>query len=321
MPGKLAARVEQLRGALFVERNRDPARAALVLGSGRGGTTWLAEALARQHGGRLVFEPFHPVLGCFAGEARLFADPAESEAALADSVRRVLSGRVRGPYIDHVLLARLPRCRVIKDVHATNLLPWLRDHRPATPIVFVVRHPIAASLSRLRSDAFYGLGDYVTTSAGRADAERSPVAAWLPRYDRWREHGEPLVRLVAEWCLENAYPLGREHDPGVALVFYESAVLDPEAELVRLAEHCAAALGPVRDAPARDAMRRPSATDWRGTAAETTRSGSWGQMLGRWQEEVDARLIDECLAVLADFGLDELYGAGPLPLRRGGAGR
>jgi hypothetical protein len=321
MRAELAARIEQLRRELFFERNRDPARAALVLGSGRSGTTWLAEALARQHGSRLLFEPFHPLLGCFAGKARLFADPAGAEPALDRSVRRVLSGRVRGPYIDHVLLARLPRGRVVKDVHAANLLPWLRDRQPATPIVFVVRHPIAASLSRLRSDAFYGLGDYVATPAGRADAERSPVATWLPRYDRWREHGEPLVRLVAEWCLENAYPLGREDDPGVALVFYESAVLNPEAELVRLGERCAGALGPVRAAPASDAIRRPSATDWRGTAAETVRSGGWESMLGRWQEEVDVPLIDQCLAVLADFGLDGLYGADPLPLRRGAAGR
>lgn len=314
MGAALAARIAQLRRELFIERNRNPARAALVLGSGRSGTTWLAETLARQHGSRLVFEPFHPLLGCFAGEARLFADPAEAEPALARSVRRVLSGRVRGPYIDHVLLARLPRGRVVKDVHAANLLPWLRDHQPAAPIVFVVRHPIAASLSRLRSDAFYGLGDYVATPGGRADAGRSPVAARLPLYDRWRGHAEPLVRLVAEWCLENAYPLSREDDPGVALVFYESAVLDPEAELARLGEHCAGALGPVRRAPESAGMRRPSATDWRGTAADAIRSGDWERMLGRWRDEVDAALIDECLAVLAEFGLDRLYGEGSLPL-------
>lgn len=314
MRAELAARVEQLRRELFLERNRDPARAALVLGSGRSGTTWLAEALARQHRGRLVFEPFHPVLGCFASEAHLFADPAEAEPALDRSVRRVLSGRVRGPYIDHVRLARLPRGRVVKDVHAANLLPWLRTHHPAVPIAFVVRHPIAAALSRLRSDSFYGLGDYVATPAGRADAERSPVAAWLPRYDRWREHPEPLVRLVAEWCLENAYPLSREDDAGVALVFYESAVLDPAAELARLGSHCAAALGPVRDASASGAMRRPSATDWRGTAADAVRSGQWERMLGRWREEVDAPLVEECLAVLTEFGLDHLYGESPLPL-------
>lgn len=317
MRAELAARMEQLRRELFLERNHDPARAALVLGSGRSGTTWLAEALARQHRGRLIFEPFHPVLGYFAGEARLFPDPGEAEPALARSVHRVLSGRVRGPYIDHVRLARLPRGRVVKDIHAANLLPWLRAHHPAVPVAFVVRHPIAAALSRLRSGAFYGLGDYVATPAGRTDAERSPVAAWLPLYDRRRQHPEPLVRLVAEWCLENAYPLSREDDPGVALVFYENAVLDPAAELARLGKHCATALGSVHKATASETMRMPSATDWRGTAAEAVRSGQWEAMLGRWREEVDAPLVEECLAVLAEFGLDRLYGEGPLPLGGG----
>ena len=314
MRERLATEARHLRKELFLQRNHDPARAALVLGSGRSGTTWLAEALARQHRGRLLFEPFHPLLGSLGEGARLFADPAAEEPALARSARRVLAGRVRSPHVDQIRVARLPRGRVVKDVHAANLLPWLRVRFPAVPVVFVARHPIAASLSRLRADAFYGLGDYVATPAGREDAERSPAAAWLPIYDRWREHSEPLVRLVAEWCLENAYPLSGEADAGVALVFYERAVLDPAAELARLGAHCAGALGPVREASPSDAVRRPSATDWRGTAAAAGRAGGWEKMLGRWREEVEPPLVGECLTVLAEFGLERLYGEGPLPL-------
>jgi len=313
MAGGVAERAGYLRKELFFERNRDPSHAALVLGSGRSGTTWLAEAIARQHRSRLLFEPFHPQLGTMGGDGRLFLDPAEHPPSFERSARRVLSGRVRGPYIDGVRVARLPRGRVVKDVHASNLLPWLRANYPGIPVVYVVRHPIAASLSRLRADTFYGVGDYLATPAGREDAEGSPVAAWLPLYDKCRGETEPLVRLVAEWCIENAYPLHHGDDPGVALVFYENAVLDPASELARIGGLCAGVLGPVRAPAASDEVRAPSATDWRGTAAEARRSGDWEQRLSRWTNEVPGPVVERCSRVVSEFGLDWLYGDGPLP--------
>jgi hypothetical protein len=316
---RIAARTRYLRKELFLERSRDPARAALVLGSGRSGTTWLAESIARRHRSRLLFEPFHPLLGAIGEDARLFLDPSESPPAFARSVRRVLSGRVRGPYIDQIRVARLPRGRVVKDVHATNLLPWLRAHHPAVPVVYVVRHPIAASLSRLRSDSFYGIGDHLATPAGREAAENSPVARWLPLYDGYRDRSEPLVRLVAEWCIENVYPLSRGDDDGVILAFYEKAVLTPVAELSRLGGLCAGALGPARGSPTIEEARTPSATDWRGTAAEARRSDDWERLLGRWTSEVPQPVAARCLEALSEFGLEWLYGEGPLPATEPGA--
>ncbi len=309
----IATRAGYLRKGLFLERNHDPSQTALVLGSGRSGTTWLAEATASRHRSRLLFEPFHPRLGAIGEGARFFLDPAEHPPAFERPARRVLSGRVRGPYIDHVRIARLPRGRIVKDVHTSNLLPWFRANHPGIPVVFVVRHPIAASLSRLRADTFYGLGDYLATPAGREEAKASPVATWLPLYDECRNDTEPLVRLVAEWCIENAYPLSHGDDPGVALVFYEKAVLDPAAELSRIDNLCAGALGPPRAVGAIDEVRAPSATDWGGTAAEAHRLGDWEHLLGRWTNEVSQPVAERCSRVVSEFGLDWLYGDGPLP--------
>lgn len=181
------------------------------------------------------------------------------------------------------------------------------------PVVFIVRHPIATSLSRLRSDSFHGLGDYLATPAGREDAEGSPVAAWLPLYDSHRADPDPLVRLVAEWCIENVYPLNRARDAGPAPVFYENLVLDPIAELDGLAELCRDALGPVQAPLTINEARKPSAMDWFGTAAAARRSGDWERLLGRWRGEVPRASVDRCLSVLSAFGLDSLYGDGAMP--------
>jgi hypothetical protein len=310
MRERIATKARHTRKGLFLERNHDPARTALVLGSGRSGTTWLAEATARQHRSRLLFEPFHPRLGSLGDDTRLFLDPEENPPGFERSIGRILSGQVRSPHVDQIRIARLPRGRIAKDVHASNLLPWLRANHPGVPVVYVVRHPIAASLSRLRADTFYGVGDYLATPAGREDAEGSPVAAWLPLYDECRDDPEPLVRLVAEWCIENSYPLSHWDDEGVALVFYESAVLDPASELARIGELCAGALGPPRAMRATDKLRAPSATDWGETAAEAHQSGDWGRLLGRWTSEVPGPVAERCSRVVSEFGLDWLYGGG-----------
>lgn len=310
---RVEAKARTLRRELFLELNHRPSRTALVLGSGRSGTTWVAEAIARRYGSRLLFEPFHPILGAVHNELRLFSTPAGSP--VEQTFRRVLAGRVRSVHIDQLPVARLPRSRVVKDIHAGNLLPWFRAGFPALPIVFVVRHPIAASLSRLRAGVFYGLGDYLETAAGRADAERSPVAAWLPLYDRHRAHDEPLVRLVAEWCIENVYPLACAEDAGVSPAFYETIVASPVEELTRLAIPCEGALGPAAQAaPTVGELRRPSAMDWLGTAAAARESGDWKRLLSRWREEVPPSTVERCLDILSDFGLDRLYGEGPMPI-------
>jgi Sulfotransferase family len=318
---RIARKAKILGRELFLELNHQPSRSVLVLGSGRSGTTWLAEAIARQHRSRLLFEPFHPLLGSTHGELRLFSHPAGKDDTFERSVRRVLSGRVRTVHIDQVLCARLARSRVVKDVHAANLLPWFRASYPTLPVIFVVRHPIAASLSRLRSSSFYGLGDYLATPAGRADAEGSPVATWLPLYDRYRTDSEPLVRLVAEWCIENAYPLSCIDDAGVALAFYETVVLSPVDELARLGEHCRSALRSTAHAPLTvSEVRQPSAMDWFGTAAAARQSDDWTKLLSRWTDEVPRSTVERCLSVLSDFGLNRFYGDSPLPVKAPSAG-
>jgi sulfotransferase family protein len=313
---RLASRSQILGRELFLERRREPSRAVLILGSGRSGTTWLAESIARRHRSRLLFEPFHPLLGAFGDSLRLFLSPPERDPSFERAVDRVLSGRVRSVHMDQILTTRLPRGRIVKDVHAANLLPWLRTRHPSLPIVFAVRNPIAASLSRLRSDTFYGLGDYLATPKGRREAEGSPVAAWLPMYDERRSHGEALVRLVAEWCIENVHPLSHIDGKGVVLAFYENVVLEPVSELTRLGIFCAGPLGPPRDEPADGEVRTPSAMDWHGTAADARRSGDWRGLLDRWTSEVPRSVVSDCLGVLSDFGLDRLYGDGPMPLSK-----
>jgi hypothetical protein len=314
--GRLMRRARGLDRKLFLQLSRDPERAAIVLGSGRGGTTWIAERLARHSGSRLVFEPFHPSWSPFGEEFPLFLDPDADDPRSEAAARRVLAGRVRARELDQVRTSRLPRARVVKDIHTTNCLAWYRRRFPTVPVVYVVRHPIATALSRLRwGGSFYGVGRYLASGDGRRRAEDSPAAKWLPVYDRHCSSNDPLLAVVAEWCLENACPLEwAEQDPGVALVYYEQAVLEGAAELGRLSAFCQATLGGSTSrshSPA--ALRKPSAMDWYGTAASASTASDWERRLSRWTEEVDDDLIRGCMSVVGEFGIELAYDTRPLP--------
>lgn len=307
--------MKTLQAGAFLELNHDPARSALVLGSGRSGTTWLAEALARHSASRLVFEPFHPLWSPGSDDLRLFLAPDDVDQGMVSLTDRALAGRLRKRQLDQIKVTRISRSRIVKDIHSTNLLPWYSRNYAGVPVVFTVRHPIATAVSRRRFGSFYGLAAYLETAAGRSDAERSPVARWLPAYDEHRAYPDDLVRLVAEWCIENAYPLSWSGQGRVALVFYETAVLDPVPELSRLAEFCGAALRPAGDADfGAESVREPSAKDWFGTAADAARTRDWDQVVRRWTSEVPAATRSRCIEVLGDFGLDAFYGEDPMPL-------
>jgi hypothetical protein len=312
---RVTRRSKLINHQLFLQRNRDLDRAVLVLGSGRGGTTWLAEQMARQVRGRMMFEPFHPDWSPIAADVPLFTVPDRQDAAARRAAERVLSGRFRLKQVDQVLCDRLPASRVVKDIHTTNLVSWYRAQFPAVPIVFVLRHPIATSLSRLRARNFYGVGAYLETRVGRENAEISPVATWLPLYDELSRSDEPLIRHVAEWCIENAYPLTCMNDSGVTLAYYEHLVLDGIAEFARLSTFCRSTLRTAR--PRRldsDDLEKPSAMDWNGTAASTTGIRDWEAKLARWTGEVDPGLAVECMKVVAEFGIELAYDERPVPV-------
>ena len=146
-----------------------------------------------------------------------------------------------------------------------------------------------------------------------ADIEQLPVAKWLPAYDLHRRDPDPIVRLVAEWCIENAYPLRWVDADGVKVSFYERVVMEPVAELTQLAAHCSTAIGGGGDDFDSEGLRRPSKQDQSGRIAAATGSEDWSRILGQWIPRVVPPTTQKCLEVLADFGLDEYYGVGPMP--------
>lgn len=224
----------------------------LVVGTGRSGSTWVAEILNHRNEYRLVFEPFRSDR---VRKARLFRrghyiDPGEQDHPLAGKIDALLAGRVRSWWTDRQNRRRLATRRIVKEVRITNLLPWIRVRHPGLRIVYVARDPVAVARSWLE----LGWGDdldellsqeHLLERLAGSESVIGAVAA----------DGEPFERHVLRWCLENAITLRTHAELDVHLVVYDQLRADPEREVDRLFAY----LG--RDPTgAHASVRKPSAT-------------------------------------------------------------
>jgi hypothetical protein len=287
---------------ILLDPLHDPRRTVLLAGSGRSGTTWLAEVLERAGRFRYLFEPFHPDrLPATRGfRPRQYLAPGTPDAGMARAVEGVVAGRVRNRWVDQYNGRLIARRRLVKDVWSNLMLGYLADRHPELPIVLVLRHPVAVVRSQL---ALARWEWYV--EPGHLLGQERLMADHLEPFRSLLEGARPgPEQHAATWCAENLVPL-RQLGPGRAhVLFYEHLVARPEQELGRLATF----LGLPAPAAAGTSAGRPSRLARSDSAVVTG-----GDAVGGWTAHVPPDELASVLRMVEGFGLDHLYTAEPVP--------
>lgn len=268
-----------------------------VAGSGRSGTTWLSDIINHSGDYRYVFEPFHPdrVPLARAFGYRRYIRPDEGQPELRERARKVVCGEVRGAWTDRFHHRFVARGRLIKDIRANLFLGWLAASFPEMPVVFILRHPCAVALSRMRLGWRSRLEEFLD-QPGLIRDFLAPVA------EDMRNTRTELERHVFAWCIENFVPLtqlgaGRAH-----LVFYEHLCRSPQEELRGIFHY----LG--EQEVTSEVLRSPSALSRPGSAVLCGKDPVSG-----WREELGEEQIRSVIGILSYFGLDLIYGGSPMP--------
>ena len=309
-PRVIATRAKRIVSArtLYLERNHDTDKTLMLVGSGRSGSTWLGEILVEIFACRMIFEPLHRhrVPLARAVPWGYFAEPGDSDPDLAAVMGRIVSGRVRGWATDIYNTRRFPRRRLVKDIRATNLLPWLHARFPEVPIVYLLRHPVPAAWSATELGWDPSLGEFL----GQRRLVDGPLAPWREVIAGHDAGGDIFESHVLRWCLENVVPIGWLAPGSVHVVFYEDLVEDPAGELGRLARYLErfTAGGWAFDPATPLALDRRSQADWRRPPALPS-----GRGIESWLAAVPARRVTGAVALVKEFGLDRLYDASPRP--------
>lgn len=233
----------------------------VVVGSGRSGTTWVVDVLAKANGLRVVFEPLHPqaVKGAqpFAGrQIEPGAVPAGAEAFFDP----VLSGAFHSLWADYRvrpdrlkywllhaysptglrrsahMLRKLYRGyrryapdrgrdrSIVKFIRANLMIEWLCD-RYGARVLYVVRHPGSVIESKIRKggDDWDPYPDLGFYMQDRAVTERLGIADLA---DSYRDL-DPVEAHTLIWCIENRQALAGSLGARYHRVYYEDLVRNP----------------------------------------------------------------------------------------------
>ena len=305
----LARAAGRLLSPVHLDLGKDHRDSIFIAGSGRGGTSWLAEAVSAAGNYRYVFEPFHPGR---VRAARPFGyrrylrpadrrpyllEPADRRPYLLEPAGRILGGRVRGLWTDRFQRGFVHRRRLIKEIRANLFLAWLARNFPGMPVVFVLRHPCAVAHSKTRLGWRSRLEEFLE-QPDLVEDFLAPVA------DRMRAARSEFERHVFAWCIENLVPLAQLRRSQAHLVFYERLCESPEDELAQLFGYL--------DSGGMDralrSLRKPSSLSRAGSEIL-----SGGNPARGWVREVSEAEIKRATQILALFGLDGIYGESPEP--------
>lgn len=285
----------RLLGGLHADPIRDHRNSVFLAGSGRSGTTWLSEIINYRKDYRYVFEPFHPgkvdICGNFRSKQYLRPDDGREE--YLGPARKILSGGLRSGWTDRFNHRFVVRRRLIKDIRANLLLGWLRANFPGMPIILLLRHPCAVAASRMA----LGWRDNLDETMEQRELIEDLLSPMEPEIRAARDGFERHLFL---WCIDNYVPL-KQFAPGeVHLVFYEELLAHPKDVFPGLFGF----LGRDFDDGVYERMKRPSPLSRGGTSARS---------VDGWRSAVTGSQLRRAGEILRLFGLDRVYGEGPMP--------
>lgn len=283
-----------------------------LIGSGRSGTTWVADLINHDKGYREMFEPFHPHLVDGMGFLKLhqYVRPGAPNPQLEAIAADVFSGRFRHPSIDCGNRSFVYNGLLIKDIFANLFARWAAQRFPHIKIVLLLRNPFAVALSTYKKrDWIWSTDplDLLNQSALQEDYLR-------PFEDLIRETsrgGDYILRQILIWAIVNYVPL-RQFEPGeIHVCFYEDLIKQPNREISGILQFAkpTARTGPVTIA--RETIDRPSRVTGKDSnfSAITAPDRSW-------ENELTTHQIDAGLEILQCFGFEGLYDQNSMPSRQ-----
>lgn len=267
--------------------------AVVLAGSGRSGTTWVADMLTEGTGLQQIYEPLHPM---FVSQARVrtgfdgrdpylrlyYLQADNDDFAWRQFWADVLEGKVRNYWTNYGQTAWFPDRFLIKTIRANLMLGYLYDQF-CPQIVYLTRHPCAVVYSRLRKVPVPWHAD-VSDILSQDLLVEDYLRPWVAAIERERDLlGAQAVWYAVENMVSQRELATRRH----YALSYEALSLDPEAEMERLFTY----LGIDAPCPNAERLAHPSRMTTTGSFVPSPMA-----RLSEWQNGLDAterrRILD-----------------------------
>jgi hypothetical protein len=275
----------------------------LLVGSGRSGTTWLAEIINYDNKYRFLFEPFHTkqvdIVKNFSQRQYLRAN--NQSVQFTKPIKAVLSGYVYCEWVERGKSKPKTNKILIKDVSSHLFLKWIKEHCSQIPIIFLMRHPCAVAASRIRLPGWFShdLEEYLNQPELMEDF-------LAPFKDHIQNAQTEFEKIIFVWCIENYIPLKQLQPDDLYIIFYENFCIDVEGEIAKLFaflgdDYCPKEVLEIAKLPSSFAVKH--------SAIVTGKS-----LTENWKKHITDEQLERAIEILALFGLDHIYGKDALPL-------
>lgn len=278
-------------------KNTHPDKAILLSGSGRSGTTWLANIIAACPGFGISFEPFdyRKVPEAKDFPLRAYLRPDGNYPRHKAFVEKVLRGKIHNVWTDrekhHFFIWRY----LLKTIRANLMLSWI-DGQFGCPIVYIIRHPCAVVLSRVKLNWDTHLEVFLN--------QKELMSDYLVKYEAViREAKNPIQKHTIMWCIENLVPLSQIAQHDWIFCAYENLCSNSEEEIDRIF--------------VRLGLRRTKRVNRTLNSFYQTRSDSAVRKgrdpLNDWKVKLEKDEIKEILSIVHKFGIG-IYGDSSMPV-------
>lgn len=277
-----------------------------LAGVSRSGTTWLSDILNYKNQYRYMFEPFYheEVAACKNLHPRRYLRENSKDEEFTKVLLQVLSGNARSYWSDRFNSKFISNKRLIKAIRANLFLGWLHNNFPDLPIIFLIRHPMAVSASKIRLGWRRSLQKYLNQPDLVEDFLQPFYDEMKRSEERYQEGNDGFENHIFCWCIENYVPLKQFKMNDIHVVFYEQCCVAPKNEVDRLFSY----LGKSYNNKILSKVNSASKLSQKDSPILT---GS--NLLNGWKKHLTDQQIERALEILVLFGLEKIYSQKPMP--------
>ena len=287
----------------------------VLTGVARSGTTWLGGMLQHATGFRSLFEPYFPLYVRSSGSLGYYpyANGLTDWRELEQFSDRVISGRIRGRWVDRDNRKCIFNGRIVKEIRLNFMLGWLRKRYPSLPIVILIRSPIDV----------YASWSYLSWLDNKTDEhfamqrllfDRRFNAAYPRVIKFWNQQqfsATSFSQFIFDWYLSYAVPMHELSSNDYLLIGYEELVSDFDNQTKRLEQY----LGLNLNLPDLVSFsKQSSSTDFGNRGA--SRDDQKKMLIDHLKDSGEWDKADTLLRQLSNRGLSEFISAPALVLRQ-----
>lgn len=289
----------QICRRILIDLNHSTANTVFLAGSGRSGTTWVADLINSLNRYRMIFEPFHCVQSNLWRNfpRRLYLRVDNQDSRYVKPIKKVLTGKVRSLWFDSQNRKIISHKRLVKAVNANLFLYWIHVHFPETKIILLLRNPCAVAVSSIN----LGWGADLAKLLQQPDLTTDFL---LPFAEAMRQAKTEFERFIFAWCVDSYVPLKQFKKDGIYVAFYENLCINPVKEVRSLCEF----LNIPFSMTALKHINLPSTKTSADSAIVTGNN-----LVNGWKEKVTDDQLCRAHDIISIFGLDELYSGSFLP--------